>query len=107
MNKDLTKIQREIKEYCAEYSISSPVEHRVLDLASEVGEVAKEVLKMSDYGNKPLEKNSEIESEIGDVFFTLLVLSNQLDIKLDNALEIVLNKYNKRLIKGGVGSENE
>ena len=30
------------------------IEHRILDLMSELGEVAKEVLKMSDYGKKPI-----------------------------------------------------
>lgn len=107
MNRDLAKIQNEIRDYCVKYGIGSPVEHRVLDLSSEVGEVAKEVLKMSDYGNKTLVKNDEIESEIGDVFFTLLVLANQLDVSLSDALELVLDKYSKRLVKGGAGSEHE
>jgi len=34
---------------------------------SELGEVAKEILKMSDYGRKPLLYKEELKSEIGDM----------------------------------------
>jgi len=107
MAKDLDSVQSNIKEFCEKYDLSAPLEHRALDLVSEVGEVAKEILKMSDYGKKPLRINDEIKSEIGDVFFVLTIIANQLDISLDEALAAVLQKYEKRLLKGGAGSENE
>lgn len=31
----------------------APLEHRLLDLQSEIGELLKEVLKMTNYGTKP------------------------------------------------------
>jgi len=51
----MKKIQANIKLFCKENNLDSPVEHRVLDTVSELGEVAKEILKMSNYGRKPLE----------------------------------------------------
>jgi len=100
-------VQSNIKDFCEKYDLDAPLEHRTLDLVSEVGEVAKEILKMSDYGKKPLEINDEIKSEMGDVLFVLAIIANQLDISLDETLAEVLKKYEKRLAKGGAGSENE
>jgi len=107
MAKDLDLVQSNIKDFCEKYDLDAPLEHRTLDLVSEVGEVAKEILKMSDYGKKPLEINDEIKSEMGDVLFVLAIIANQLDISLDETLAEVLKKYEKRLAKGGAGSENE
>lgn len=107
MTNDLDHVQSSIKEFCKKYDLNAPLEHRTLDLVSEVGEVAKEILKMSDYGKKPIQINKEIMSEIGDVFFVLAIIANQLNISLDQALEQVLQKYELRLVKGGAGSENE
>jgi NTP pyrophosphatase (non-canonical NTP hydrolase) len=107
MAKDLDLIQSDVKQFCEKYDLNSPLEHRTLDLVSEVGEVAKEILKMSDYGKKPIQINDEIKSEMGDVLFVLAIIANQLNISLDEALREVLQKYEKRLAKGGAGSENE
>jgi NTP pyrophosphatase (non-canonical NTP hydrolase) len=107
MAKSLDEIQEIIKRFCGDHNLDSPLEHRALDLLSEVGEVAKEILKMSDYGKKPIQINDEVKSEIGDVLFVLVIIANQLNISLDEALAEVLQKYEKRLEKGGIGSENE
>lgn len=99
--------QQKIKKFCEKNNIDSPVEHRTLDLVSEVGEVAKEILKMSDYGSRTPEFREELKNELGDVLFALNILANKLDVDLDEALDEVLEKYEKRLTKGSVGSENE
>ncbi len=87
--------------------MESPVEHRVLDTMSELGEVAKEILKMSDYGRKPVEYREELKSELGDVLYSLITIANTFDIDLEDALRQVLEKYKKRLKKGSAGSEND
>ena len=53
----------------------TPVEFRALDLVSELGEVSKEILKMTSYGAKKLELNQEVGEELGDVFFSLISLA--------------------------------
>lgn len=100
-------IQEKIKKFCKENDMESPVEHRVLDTMSELGEVAKEILKMSDYGKKPVEYRQELQSELGDVLYSLITIANTFDIDLEEALHDVLNKYEKRLKKGSAGSEND
>ena len=46
---------------------SSSVEHRVLDVVSELGELSKEILKASSYGKSSYVFNEKIKLELGDV----------------------------------------
>ena len=81
---------------------------RLTDISSELGEVAKEVLKASNYGrNTPILKdNVSFKEEYGDLLFTILALGVENDVNPSEALEIVLEKYNKRLeTKGHIGSK--
>jgi NTP pyrophosphatase (non-canonical NTP hydrolase) len=103
----MKNIQQRIKEFTDTHNLNSPAEVRMLDLVSEAGEVAKEIIKSTDYGTKEFQLRPELKSELGDLLFSLTVLANQLDIDLDEALDIVLQKYEKRLSKGSAGSENE
>lgn len=110
-HKFMKQIQEKIKKFCQDNGLLSPPEHRVLDLMSEIGEVAKEILKMSDYGRKPLKVDDEakekISSELGDALYSLITVANNFDVDLEEVLDMVLEKYKKRLLKGGAGSENE
>ncbi|MCF7795433.1 MazG-like family protein [Patescibacteria group bacterium] len=103
----MKKLQEKIKDFCKENDMETSVEHRVLDTMSELGEVAKEVLKMSDYGKKKSEYRQELKAELGDVLFSLITIANTYDINLEDALSKVLDKYEKRLKKGSAGSEND
>ncbi len=102
----MKEIQKKIKDFCKENNLKSPIEHRLLDTMSELGEVAKEVLKMSNYGRKSIEYREEFKDEIGDAFFSLITVANSFDIDLEEALEEVLEKYNKRAKKGSIDSKN-
>lgn len=104
---DLQGIQEKVQEFAKKNKLDSPPEFRVLDLVSEIGEVSKEILKMTNYGTKPLQKNNQVELELGDVLYSLITLANKLDINLEEALDLVLEKYQKRLEKGSAGSEVE
>jgi NTP pyrophosphatase (non-canonical NTP hydrolase) len=103
----MKKLQEIIKQFCKQYNLESPPEHRVLDAMSELGEVSKEILKMTDYGRKPLEYRQELKSELGDLLFSVITIANSFDIDLEEALNMVLEKYEKRLEKGSAGSETE
>lgn len=82
---------------------------RLADISSELGEVNKEVLKASDYGRDTLvlKDNTSFKEEYGDLLFAILALGIENDVDPSEALEVVLNKYNKRLeTKGHIGSGN-
>ena len=103
----MKQIQEKVKKFCKENDLESSMEHRVLDLTSEIGELAKEVLKMTDYGSKEFQFREEAKAEIGDVLFSLITVANSLDVDLEESLDLVLEKYKKRLKKGSAGSEND
>jgi NTP pyrophosphatase (non-canonical NTP hydrolase) len=98
--------QRRVNEFVTQYQLHTDVASRVLDLVSEVGEVAKEVLKGSEYGNIAFSPDRDKwTEEVGDVLFSLICLANATDLDLQSSLEGVLGKYRKRLdMKGDAGS---
>ncbi|NOX71962.1 MAG: nucleotide pyrophosphohydrolase [Candidatus Micrarchaeota archaeon] len=100
-------LQKKVKEFCRQHNLDAPAEHRVLDALSELGEVAKEILKMTDYGKRKPEYRKEIENELGDLLFSIIALANSFDVDLGQALDMALKKYEQRLKKGSAGSEND
>lgn len=102
----MKELQMKVRKFCEEHNLDSPAEHRVLDAMSELGEVAKEILKMSDYGRKPPAYREELKSELGDLLYSIITIANAFDVDMDEALDMVLQKYRKRLNKGSAGSEN-
>lgn len=95
----------DVRTFNREHDLSLPPEHRVLDLVSEVGELSKEILESSDYGDEPVDVTPEIEDEFGDVYYSLLSLADELGVDPETALVASLEKYRERAEKGdGVGS---
>ena len=96
----MNKVQRKVQLFCKKNNLSNSIEHRVLDIISEIGELSKEILKASNYGKSSYVSNEKIKLELGDVLFSLITLANSLDVNLDAALEAVFKKYEKRIEKG-------
>ena len=90
-------LQAKVRAFVAKHNLVHANEISVLDLVSEVGEVAKEILKGINYGKKPFKKTEETKEEIGDLFYSLITLANTLEIDLEEALNLVLNKYEERM----------
>ncbi len=97
--------QRRVATFAqAQGILHDPATH-ALDLASEVGEVAKEVLLATDYGRRPFCAGPELTAELGDVLYSLLALAEACGVDAGQALEAALEKYRKRLARrGGAGS---
>jgi len=68
-----------------------------LDLVSEVGEVAKEVLLTTDYGRRAPQFRPELADELGDVLYSLLALTEACGVDANIALSDALEKYERRL----------
>ncbi len=97
--------QSQVANFVAQHHLDAPVEARLLDLVSEVGEVAKEALKGSDYGKQPFQPTAEWSAEVADVFFSLVCVANSTNVNLETALAAALAKYQQRLTsKGEAGS---
>ncbi len=66
-------------------------------LIEEVGELAREMNhRFGHKTKKPDEAEQDLALELADILFVLLVMANQQDIDLGEALEQVLDKYKKR-----------
>ncbi|WP_293031776.1 MazG-like family protein [Natronococcus sp.] len=92
--------QRRVAAFVDDHDLEAPPAYRVLDLASEIGELAKDANESTAYGASP--EDVEISSdEIGDVLFALLALADDLEIDADEALEEALEKYGERLEENG------
>ena len=76
-----------------------PVYARLLDIESEIGELAKEYLKSSKYGTRDFEMTDDFKEEFGDVLYAILSLSNELEIKAEECLDRALEKMKKRMEK--------
>ena len=99
------EFQDRVARFVAEHDLEAGVEIRLLDLLSELGEVAKEVLKGNAYGTSALVQTQAWEEELSDVFFALICLANTTGVDLDRGLQKVLQKYALRVqAKGSPGS---
>ncbi len=67
-----------------------------MDFASEVGEVAKEILELTNYGKREHIYNSDLARELGDSLYSLIVLANIYNINLEEQLHNSLEKYKIR-----------
>jgi NTP pyrophosphatase (non-canonical NTP hydrolase) len=97
--------QEKVADFIEEYDMDGTAEFRILDLVSEVGEVAKDATKSAGYGTDP-ENIPVKKDEIGDVLFSLLAVAESLNIDAEEALDTALEKYRERIDgKGDPGSE--
>ena len=88
-------------------SSSMPTFARLLDIQSEMGELAKEYLKSTKYGTSNFNLNTDFELEFGDILYSLLSLANELNINAEQCLDLVIKKYQDRLNnKKDMGSSN-
>ncbi|MEF8802083.1 MAG: MazG-like family protein [Halolamina sp.] len=88
--------QRAVAEFLAARELHTDPAYRLLDLAAEVGEMAADATKSSEYGDTP-EQLSVPEDELGDALFALLAVADELDIDAGAALDASLGKYENRI----------
>ena len=94
----MKELQQEVDTYISQFKEGyfSPLA-MLARLTEELGELAREVNHY--YGEKPkksTETQKEIEEEVGDLLFVLICLANSLDINLEEAHNLVMEKFNTR-----------
>jgi len=100
----MRQLQDKVKIFCEDHNLSTSAEVRLIDLVSELGELAKEILLNTDYGKKTTGLNEHIEDELGDIIFSLIALSNSFNIDMEASLDRVMKKYQLRAHNGSIGS---
>ena len=82
-----------------------PLSARLLDIQSELGELAKEYLSATKYGTENFIANEDFKLEFGDTLYSLLSLAVETNINAEDCLDKVLKKYAERLNnKNNMGS---
>lgn len=103
---NLVEMQEKIRKFTKEKDINLNVETRLIDLMSELGELSKEVLIGSKYGQEIFKNSVDFELEMGDVLFSLICIANETNVDLEKNLTRVLNKYQERFSeKDNIGSK--
>ncbi len=92
--------QDRVAAFLAEHDMESPLAYRVLDLESEVGEIAKELTTSTGYGARP-DAAAVATDEIGDALFALLAVADAADVDAGEALDVALAKYERRIDESG------
>ncbi|WP_044749092.1 nucleotide pyrophosphohydrolase [Bacillus alveayuensis] len=98
MEKTMKQMQREVDEYIGQFKEGyfSPLA-MLARLTEELGELAREVNHY--FGEKPkkeTEKEKAIEEEVGDLLFVLICFANSLGIDLEDAHDLVMEKFRTR-----------
>ncbi|MFC4183876.1 nucleotide pyrophosphohydrolase [Saccharococcus thermophilus] len=96
--KTMKQLQQEVDEYIGQFKEGyfSPLA-MLARLTEELGELAREVNHY--YGEKPkkqTEKEKTIEEELGDLLFVLICFANSLHIDLQQAHDMVMEKFRTR-----------
>lgn len=104
--RSLAELQEQVLTFEELHHLKATPEIRVLDLLSELGEVAKELVKGSNYGREKLALNrDEWMMELGDVFYSIITIANNTNVDLEEALNKTIRKMQTRIAaKGHPGS---
>jgi NTP pyrophosphatase (non-canonical NTP hydrolase) len=95
---DLREAQQQVDRYISQFREGYfPPLVNLARLTEEVGELAREMNHaFGPKTKKPDEPEGDIALELADILFVLIVLSNQMDIDLQKALETTIAKYQTR-----------
>ncbi|MGY4690087.1 nucleotide pyrophosphohydrolase [Salibacterium sp. K-3] len=97
-SKRMKEMQEEVDKHIGQYEEGyfSPLA-MMARLAEETGELAREINHY--YGEKPkkdTEEDKPMEQEMGDILFVLICFANSLHINLDEAFDLVMQKFRTR-----------
>jgi len=101
------KLQADIVSFDRLHHVSTTIEGRALDLVSEVGELSKELLTGTRYGEESFVADESWEMELGDVLYSLIRLANHTNVNLGGAIQAALGKYERRWERKGTISSVE
>jgi NTP pyrophosphatase (non-canonical NTP hydrolase) len=96
--KTMKQLQEEVDAYISQFKEGyfSPLA-MLARMTEELGELAREVNHY--FGEKPkkkTEKEKTIEEELGDLLFVLICFANSLQIDLQQAHDLVMEKFRTR-----------
>jgi len=105
----MNRFQRRIKEFSDErdWNQFHNPKDLLLGIVEEVGEIRNLIKWEQDIEKLKktlLEKQDELEDEIGDIYWFLALLANSSNIDIDDAIEKVISRNEKRFPASSVKS---
>lgn len=97
-NLSLSHLQTEVDSWIKTIGVRyfSPLTNLAI-LMEEVGELARLMArKYGDQSFKAGESEENIKKELGDILFVLTCLANQMDVSLEEAIKLTLDKNTRR-----------
>lgn len=98
--------QQQVAAFLETHELDGDPAFRILDLVSEVGEIAKDANESTEYGASPEDLDVKTD-ELGDALFSLLAVAESLDVDADDALDEALEKYRVRMDESDTPSSGE
>ncbi len=98
---DLPAFQQVVARFVEAHALEVPPAVRLLDLVSEAGEVARELLTATRYGREAFRPGAAWAEELADLFFALVCVANGTGVDLETALDDALARYATRLAERG------
>ena len=65
-------------------------------LAEEVGELGREINNIEGYKKKKSQSTVRIDSELGDIIFSLICIANSFEVDLEDSFLKTITKYSNR-----------
>ena len=94
----LRDAQEQVDQYISQFKQGYfPPLVNLARLTEEVGELAREINhRFGPKTKKTDEPEGDVALELGDILFVLIVLANQMELDLEEALKATLRKYEVR-----------
>ena len=99
-------MQNTVKCFVDQHRLACGVQNRYVDLVTEIGELGKELLKITNYGKEPATEWTAASDEMGDCLFSLFALCNEMHIDAKQALVYAMQKYSNRFAEKGTISSD-
>ena len=95
--KTMKDMQKEVDAYIGQFKEGyfSPLA-MMARLTEEMGSLQERLIIIMVRNQKTTETERSIEEELGDVLFVMICMANSLNIDLETAHNIVMNKFNTR-----------
>ena len=92
-SKNLEELQLVIQQFVQERNWQRPPADVLIHLIEEMGEVARNILILNNYGGQHTsDKKTNLDEELADVLYLLLKLANETNINLSLALQTKMQK---------------
>lgn len=100
----MNKLQKRVRKVVADFGFNWSTYVQYIHLIEEVGELGEALTvhagdRKAGEGTSALADHNDPREEIGDVLFTTIAIANEIGVDVDEVLEEMFLRYEKKLSK--------